>query len=248
MNIPITFGWPQFIFLLVSLIGVALVISLIVSFFVKDVEVFELEKEREEGEQKGLTGNRQRKQYLRRRRRRLRWARGGTGVVLIVLGVSLLWLTFLTQTYLGLTSEIKVAQIQATKVSNANHEMSVNITLYDDSGHALSNNTYILQGDEWMLQGDIIRFPTWLNVLGIHSGYKVTRLEGRYDDIHLENTAPHTAIALNGGDDNFFQVANSQKWWFSWFVDASYGNAVIQTTGTYNVFATQDALIARPAP
>ena len=97
-----------------------------------------------------------------------------------------------------------------------------------------------------MLQGDIVKFPTWLNVLGLHTGYKLTRLEGRFDDITMERSSPHSAIALNGGDDNFFKTAYSQQSWFGWFVDAAYGNAVFQRPGNYDVFATQDALIARP--
>ncbi len=155
-------------------------------------------------------------------RRRFRFKRGLSGIVLLAVAISLLWVTFLVQSYLGLTSEIKVAQIRATPITK-----------------------YLLQGDEWMLQGDIIKFPAWLNVVGLHSGYKLTRLEGRYDDINLERTAPHSAIELNGGDDNFFKTAYTQKSWFGAFVDA-YGNAVIQTAGSFNVFATQDALIASP--
>ena len=38
----------------------------------------------------------------------------------------------------------------------------------------------------------------------------------------------------------------AQKQWFSPFVDAAYGNAVFQAPGSFDVFATQDALIARP--
>jgi len=132
--------------------------------------------------------------------------------------------------------------------ANAPHELNVELILYDSNGHATSDKTYLLRGDQWMVQGDIIKFPAWVNFLGLHSGYKLTRLEGRYVNIDLENTAPHTAMALNGGDDNFFQTAYTQKAWFSWFVDASYGNAVYQAPGSFDVFATQDALIARPAP
>ena len=109
-----------------------------------------------------------------------------------------------------------------------------------------SDNTYLIQGDEWIVQGDIIKFPAWLNIVGLHAGYKLTRLEGRYDDINLENTASHTAIPLNGGDDNFFHTTYVHKQWFAPFVDATYGNAVFQAPGSYDVFATQDALIARP--
>ena len=62
----------------------------------------------------------------------------------------------------------------------------------------------------------------------------------------MEDTARHTAIALNGGDDAFFQTTYMQKQWFAPFVDAAYGNAVFQAPGSFDVFATQDALIARP--
>ncbi|HYT45647.1 MAG TPA: hypothetical protein VEP90_25200, partial [Methylomirabilota bacterium] len=154
--------------------------------------------------------------------------------------------TFLVQSYLGLTGEIKVAHIRATTIANVAHQMSVELMLYDGNGHITLDNTYLIQGDEWMVQGDIIKFPAWLNVIGLHAGYKLTRLEGRYNDIKLENTAHHTAVPLNGGDDNFFQTSYTHKQWFAPFVDAEYGNAVFQASGSFDVFATQDALIARP--
>lgn len=78
-----------------------------------------------------------------------------------------------------------------------------------------------------------------------YAGYKLTRLKGRYDDIALENTARHNAIALNGGDDIFFQTIYAHKQWFGQLVDAAYGNAVFQAPVSFDVFATQDALIAR---
>src|SRR5436853_282281 len=81
------------------------------------------------------------------------------------------------------------------------------------------------RGDEWMLQGDIIKFPTWLNILGLHSGYKLTRLEGRYDDPKLESNSRHVVVTLNGGDDNFFKTMQGQAW-VSPVIQAAYGNAV----------------------
>ena len=179
-------------------------------------------------------------------RRRFKVWRGLSGILLLAVAVSLLWITFLVQSYLGLTGEIKVAHIRAKPIANLAHQMSVEVMLYDESGHVTSDNTYLIQGDEWMVQGDIIKFPAWLNIVGLHAGYKLTRLEGRYDDINLENTARHTAIPLNGGDDTFFQTTYVHKQWFAPFVDAAYGNAVFQAPGSFDVFATQDALIARP--
>ena len=233
MNIPILIGWPQVILLLIGLVGLLLFITAGLGLLNPRRHLSEEEKE-----YYSRTG------YAPRRRFKL-W-RGLSGILLLAVAVSLLWVTFLVQSYLGLTGEIKVAHLRATQMANVPHQMSVEVMLYDQNGHVTSDNTYLIQGDEWMLQGDIIKFPAWLNVVGLHAGYKLTRLEGRYDDINLENTAHHTAVPLNGGDDNFFRTTYVHKQWFAPFVDAAYGNAVFQTRGSFDVFATQDALIARP--
>jgi len=233
MNIPFQFGWPQVILLLIGLVGLWLFIT--AGLGLLSPGRFLSKDEKEHSYRTGHVPQ-----------RRFKLARGLSGLVLLAVAVSLLWLTFLVQSYLGLTGEIKVAHIRATPIANVVHQMSVEVMLYDGNGHVTSENTYLLQGDEWMVQGDIIKFPAWLNVMGFHAGYKLTRLEGRYDDIALENTAHHTAVPLNGGDDNFFQTTYTHRQWFAPFIDAAYGNAVFQRLGSFDVFATQDALIARP--
>jgi hypothetical protein len=236
MNIPIQFGWPQVILFIIAFVGLVLFISMITGIIIGE----EIERDEDDREDAHARGSRK---YIRRRR--LRAGRGLTGILLLLLAASLLWVTFLVQTYLGVTGEIKVAHVRASTITNAPHMVIVELTLYDKDGHQTSDSTYLMQGDEWMLQGDIVKFPTWLNIVGLHSGYKLTRLEGRFDDPNLERNSKHTVIELNGGDDNFFKTAYTQRW-LSPFVDAAYGNAVFQASGSFDVFATQDALIARP--
>src|SRR5579883_1308845 len=72
------------------------------------------------------------------RRRHYKWGRGLSGVLLLALAISLLWLTFLVQTYLGLTGDIQVAQVRATQITGVSHTMSVELILYDQSGHQTS--------------------------------------------------------------------------------------------------------------
>ncbi|HEU0002838.1 MAG TPA: hypothetical protein VFQ36_18150 [Ktedonobacteraceae bacterium] len=237
MHVPFQFGFPQIILIIIGLAGLWLFITAALEL-IRGHEIHQ-RKEKEEEE-------RSRYGFVRRKfRRRIRAGRGLSGIVLIAVAISLLWLTFLVQTYLGLTGEIKVAQVRATKLANVPHQMSVELVLYDDNGNVASDNTYLMQGDEWMLQGDIVKFPTWANVIGLHTGYKLTRFEGRYDDINMERTAQHFAIELNGGDDGFFQAVNTHPTWYGWLAEASYGNAVFQGQGTFNIFATQDALTAQ---
>lgn len=228
MTFPFTLGWPQFFLLLIVLLGVVL----LATAFRRRQQIETITDEQ------GVVRK-------HRKHRGIGWGRAVSGVVLVAVALSLLWAVVALQTYLGITSEIKVAHIRASQVSNAQHELFVELTQYDGNNHVTSTGTFQVQGDEWMVQGNIIKLASWLNIVGLHSGYKLTRLEGRFNDIKLENTAPHTAVALNGGDDNFFQTMRAQRGWIAPFVDASYGNAVFQTTGSFDIFATQDALIAR---
>jgi hypothetical protein len=231
MNFPIQIGLPQIILLLIAVIGLGLLIHSAMSLTRGRREILE-----------DKDGNR----FYGRRR--LRWKRGIGGILLLLIAVSLLWATFLVQSYLGLTGDIKVAQVHASTVSNLPHMMSVELTLYDNNGKQTSDSTYFVQGDRWMLQGDIIKFPSWLNILGLHSGYKLTRLEGQYDDPNDESTMKHTVVTLNGGDGTFFKTVYKQAW-SSPFVDAAYGNAVIIPADghAYNILVSQTGLYAKLA-
>jgi len=237
MNFPVQIGLPQIILFLVALIGLWLFITAAAGL-IRRRELHELKEE------EFRTGER----YPRRwGYGRLRWRRGISGILLLAIAISLLWLTFLVQTYLGLTGDIRVARIHATPVANVAHMMSVELILYDQNGKPTSDKTYIVQGDEWMLQGDIVKFPTWLNILGLHSGFKLTRLEGRFDNINMERNSPHTVIELNGGDDNFFKTVQEQAW-TSPFMDSAYGSSTFLSPDgkTYDVFISQDALHPEP--
>jgi hypothetical protein len=233
MTIPFQFGLSQIILFIIGLIGIWLFIKAALAL----IRGYEVQTKDLDGD-----GN-----PLKVRRRQIRLKSGLGGVVLIAIAVSLLWLTFLIQTYLGLTGNIKVAEIRAN-ATNVPHEMSVELVLYDQNGNATSDKTYIVEGDEWMLQGDILEFPGWMNILGFHSGFKLTRLEGRFDDVNMERNSTHTVIELNGGDDNFFKTTQEQAW-TSPFVQSAYGSSTfLRPDGKpYNIFVSQDALHAEPA-
>ncbi len=248
MNIPFTFGWPQVILLIIGIVGLGLLISATMGLSRRYNRRW---RDKEEREMRGEEREEEERKFGRERgyrhHRHFRWGRGIAGVILVLLALSILWLTLLVQTYLGLTSDIKVARIHATTVGNIPHMMSVDLTLYDQNGHQTSEQTYVINGDEWMLQGDVIKFPTWLNIVGLHSGYKLTRLEGRYNDPNLEGASKHVVVTLNGGDDNFFKTVQEQAW-TSPVVQAAYGSSTFLAPDgkTYDVFVSQTGLYATP--
>ncbi|AYF77244.1 hypothetical protein D7D52_29320 [Nocardia yunnanensis] len=180
--------------------------------------------------------------------RRVGWrvlvGRGMSAVGLVLVAVVILWITTLLQTFLGLTGEVKAAHIEAKSVAGQEHLMSVDLTLYGDKDHADTHATYQVEGDMWVLQANIVELEPWVNALGFHSGYKVTRLYGqRLDGVATKQNQ----IFLNGSDKDFFQDMKDQSWYTKPFVRSAYGNAVIATPGTYDVFISRDAIKTRPA-
>lgn len=255
MTIPVQIGLPQIVLLAVGLLGVALLVTSVVGLRAPTApreEPTSTTSDTSTAPTGRLAVVRRRVARLTRsalplrrvRLRRPRFRRGGSGVALLLVAISLLWFTALAQSYLGLTGEIHAAHVTATRIENAPHTLSVELTLYDDDGRTESRRVYQVEGDRWVLQANILEFKHWVNILGVHSGYKVTRLYGQYSD-GTPPTQHH--IFLNGGDDDFFQSMQNHSWWTAPVIRAAYGNAVIAAPGEYEVYISQDAIKARAA-
>ncbi|MBF6347798.1 hypothetical protein IU448_02060 [Nocardia flavorosea] len=180
---------------------------------------------------------------LRRKRPRSSLLRGGGGLVLLAAAALVLWTATLVQTYLGLTGEIRAAHVVVTPVADAEHRLEVDLTLFDEEGVPAERSTYRVTGDLWVLQAQIVELQPWVNALGFHSGYKVSRLYGQ----RLDGVATgQDHVLLNGGDRDFFREMTEDRWFTSPFVRSAYGNAVIAMPGEYDVYISRDAIKTRP--
>ncbi|RJO69032.1 hypothetical protein D5S18_30600 [Nocardia panacis] len=169
-------------------------------------------------------------------------ARGASGLALMVTAVVALWVATLMQTYLGLTGEIKAAHLTVNSVPGSEHRLKVDLTLFGDDAHPEQRRAYDVEGDMWVLQADIVELEPWVNAIGFHSGYKVTRLYGqRLDGVA---TSQHQ-IFLNGEDQDFFTDMRAGRWWTEPFVRSAYGNAVISMPGEYDIYISRDAIKTR---
>ncbi|WP_328411156.1 hypothetical protein [Nocardia sp. NBC_00403] len=168
--------------------------------------------------------------------------RGAAGLCLLLVAVVLLWVATLIQTYLGLSGEVKAAHVVVSPVAGQEHRLEVELTLYGDDEHGEKHDKYQVEGDLWVLQANIVELEPWVNALGFHSGYKVTRLYGqRLDGI----ATSQNQIFVNGDDQDFFADMRKGRWWTEPFVRSAYGNAVIGTPGEFDVFISRDAIKAR---
>ena len=178
----------------------------------------------------------------RRRGPRAVLGRAVPGAAILVVAVLLLWIATLLQTYLGLTGEIKAAHVVAKPVAGQEHQLDLVLTQFDEDGNAGEPTTHRIEGDMFALQSNIVELEPWVNALGFHSGYKLSRLYGQ----RLDGKSPaQDQTFLNGGDRDFFEDMNENRWYTNPFVRSAYGNATIATPGEYDVYISRDAIKVR---
>lgn len=148
--------------------------------------------------------------------------------------------------YHAFTSENPVAVIRTENLNwkKANPVGLVHLTL------AQSQNTrhFIINGDQWMIEGDILKWQNWLNFLGLSTRYRLTRLRGRYFNVEAELNEPRSVHSLVEQENNplwrhLYQFGQRLP-----FVSTVYGNASFQNLNankTYTVYVGTSGFIVR---
>ncbi len=107
---------------------------------------------------------------------------------------------------------------------------------------------FSLQGDQWTLGGDILKWRRWVNLLGLRNCHRLTRVSSRYLKASSETAQPPSAYDLNGGTSAFW------LWLYRWgvtlpFVEAVYGNAaytLAQPGSQWGVYVTYSGYLIKP--
>lgn len=124
--------------------------------------------------------------------------------------------------------EIRVAQVCALATQTAIPSMDVIVTLYDKDGHqTFTPPLYLMKGNQVELQGNVIAYPTGVT-------YKLTNLQGHFDDPVLQKSIPPTLIPLNKGEDGAYSFFSKIP-----TVTASDNSLLLQADGNlYNIYVT----------
>ncbi len=115
-------------------------------------------------------------------------------------------------------------------------------------GAPSSMRSFPLQGDQWSIGGDILKWHPWLNLVGIRSCHRLTRVSGRYLKAEDEVNKPRSAYDLNGGTDPFWRWLYRHGQWIP-FVEAVYGNAaytMAQPGTQWGVYVTVSGYLIKP--
>ena len=173
-----------------------------------------------------------------------------SGLLFLLLASSAFLLASNLYTYQRLVYEQAVAEITFQKI--AEQQFRADIDALDSDFQQTVN----LNGDEWQLDAQVLKWQGMATLLGLDANYRLHRISGRYLDITDEQQQPRTVYSLIKKpeyieDDKFdlWQFAHDNQSWLQW-IDAVYGSAVflpMSDGARYSIAISRTGLIARPA-
>ncbi|NIR52867.1 hypothetical protein GWO43_30080, partial [candidate division KSB1 bacterium] len=168
-------------------------------------------------------------------------------ILWISVSAAVLFLAAFIQSYDRFTHKELVAEVHcmALEEGDGTASMYLELTPFSD-GERQKTLKFLLNGDQWALEGDILKWDDFMNFLGIHTMYKLTRIRGRYINYQDEISRKPSVYSLIEKEER-----PEWRWLYKYghklrFVDAVYGNTVFtypSETNVYEVYVTTSGFI-----
>jgi hypothetical protein len=149
------------------------------------------------------------------------------------------------RTYTRLTFEQPIARVYCTQPTGTPPQYRLHYTPLIP--HEQPTRIFDMVGDQWMVSGDILKWHPWLNLVGMHTVHKPTRISGRFLRPKDAQTFPHTVHELNGGTDTWW-LALYQAQHVSHLIEAVYGNGVYTFAHpghTYTIYVSTSGYLVK---
>lgn len=149
--------------------------------------------------------------------------------------LSFIYLSLFLQTFSRYTHEERIGTVKAEKSDG-----KINVYFVNEKDSTAYN--FVLSGDQWMVEGCILRWDVYLRWLGAGSYYKVTRFRGRWETPKRVKTSEYV-IKPQGKLWRFLlRHAKSMP-----FVDTAYGIGAYQypDEDTYYLYINDTGFILR---
>lgn len=149
---------------------------------------------------------------------------------------ALLFLGAFIQSYTAFTHREFAATVHCTPVPGTEDTMILELVTRESPTVAHSRR-YKLRGQQWTVEGHILKWDDWLNFLGLKTMYKLTRVRGRYLRADDEMKKPATVYSLVSNEED-----PRWNWLYEYgarlpFVEAVYGNTVFTFPSETKSFA-----------
>jgi hypothetical protein len=172
-------------------------------------------------------------------------ARLTLGVVLLAVGAAALGLWSALAAYRDLSRRTHFAEVQC--IALASTKLRVYYVPIERDGRRGATETYDVDGDEWTVGGDILRFRPLVSHLGVDTVFQVTRVEGRW--LTAADANQHKGTAHDRGTTGRGWLAlyrDGARGPLGWLVAGAHGQAVSQLPdrrAVYDLYATPNGFV-----
>jgi len=171
-------------------------------------------------------------------------------LVLIMLWTSLfgmfLFFGFFLRAYHAFTYEKPVAEI-ITQPLGENSLSQVTLKQFLPTGTQISRN-FLIRGDQWVIEGDVLKWDPLVNFLGLHTRYRLTRLRGRYLTTQDEVAKKKTIYSLVKDENHVFWRYLYRYGHRLPLINTVYGSAAFQASldgGRYLIYVGISGFVVR---
>jgi hypothetical protein len=156
-------------------------------------------------------------------------------LLVIALSAATLFLFAFLQSYTAFTHVERIGTVYCTPVPDSENDMILRLVMVK-SPTAGRLRKYRVLGEQWVIEGHVLKWDNWLHFLGLPTMYKITRLRGRYLKAEDEVSKPSTVYSLVPNEEDPLWV-----WLYQYgarlpFVKAVYGNAAFTFPSASKVF------------
>ena len=146
-----------------------------------------------------------------------------------------------TQGYRALTSEEVAVTVTTVPTGPSSFQAFVEFADGRDT-------TFVVQGDQVMVDAHILKWRYFSNVLGLRTQYELDRLQGRYIDIEDERNRERTVHSLKSDKPvDLFDLVQRYSY-LALLVDAEYGSATyidVREPARFQVLVSTTGLLVR---
>jgi len=166
-------------------------------------------------------------------------------IVGFAVGLSAFSLLTMLQGWRAFTKKTHVAELQSIEL--APHKLRVYLVPIENDGSRGATEVYDVDGDQWQVGGDVLRFRTFVTALGVQPVFRITRVEGRWNAAGDANTHKATAFdraPLSTAWLGLYRGADKAP--IKWLVAGAHGQAVSQLPdrrAVYDIYVTPNGYI-----
>jgi hypothetical protein len=163
----------------------------------------------------------------------------------VAVGISALSLVIMLQGWRAFTHKTHVAELQCIELGP--HKLRVYLVPFDGDGARGQTEIYDVEGDEWQVGGDVMRFRPFMTALGVQPVFRLTRVEGRWNNAADANS--HKGSAVDRAPPSAAWLGlyrGADKAPMKWIVDGAHGQAVSQLPdrrAVYDIYVTPNGYI-----